>query len=230
MRLVLFDIDGTILRTKGAGRQAIKRALEEVYGAAGPVDAWPFGGKTDPLICYELMAEVGLSRAEVDAKLDEAIARYLCYLEAELSSTATSRLMPGIIPLLESLARDERVTLGLLTGNVKPGARLKLARHGLTAYFRLGAYGCDHFERRELPAVAVERARALTGRHFQGKEVVIIGDTPADVACGRGLGVRAIAVATGAFRLEDLQACAPDFAFETLEGTAGVLDAIFRPA
>lgn len=230
MRLVLFDIDGTILATKGAGRQAIKRALKDVFGAAGPVDAWPLGGKTDPLICYELMAEVGLSRAEVDAKLDEAIARYLHYLEAELESKATSRLMPGIVPLLESLARDERVTLGLLTGNVKTGARLKLGRHGLMGYFRLGAYGCDHFERCELPAVAVERARALTGRHFLGKEVVIIGDTPADVACGRELGVRAIAVATGSFSREDLQACGPDFAFETLEGTDSVLDAIFQPA
>lgn len=226
MRLVLFDIDGTLIRTKGSGRKALGQALQEVYGATGPVETWDFGGKTDPLLCYELLGAAGLSREAIDARMDAALERYLHYLRG-LLTPETCRVMPGVEPLLEALARDERVTLGLLTGNVQEGAQAKLAVHGLDRYFDFGAYGCDSGVRSELPAVAVRRALERTGREHRGKEVVIIGDTPADVACGRHLDVRSIAVATGTYSLDALLAHEPDAAFETLEPFERVWSAIF---
>lgn len=227
MRLVLFDIDGTLVRTKGSGRKALGKALLETYGATGPVETWDFGGKTDPLLCYELMGAVGLSREAVDAKLDAALDRYLQYLR-ELLTPETCWVLPGVFPLLEALARDARVTLGLLTGNVQAGAQAKLSVHGLDRYFAFGAFGCDSGVRRDLPEVAVRRAQDRTGRLHRGKEVVVIGDTPADIQCGRHLGVRAIAVATGTYGPASLAEHAPDAVFETLEPLDRVLETIFR--
>lgn len=226
MRLVLFDIDGTLIRTKGSGRAALGRALQEIYGATGPVETWDFGGKTDPLLCYELMGAAGLSREAVDARMDAALDRYLHHLRG-LLTPETCRVLPGVFPLLDALAQDDRVTLGLLTGNVQAGAEAKLSVHGLDRYFDFGAFGCDSGVRRDLPEVAVRRARERTGREHRGKEVVIIGDTPADIECGRHLGVRAIAVATGTYSHEALSAHAPDAAFETLEPLERVMAAIF---
>ncbi|HEY9855991.1 MAG TPA: HAD family hydrolase [Stenomitos sp.] len=225
MRLVLFDIDGTLIRTKGAGRKALGLALQEVYGATGPVESWDFGGKTDPLLCHELLEAAGLSRAVIDARMDAALDRYLEHLR-ELLTPETCWVMPGVEAVLAALAADPTVTLGLLTGNVQEGAQAKLAVHGLDRYFDFGAYGCDSAVRSDLPAIAVQRALDRTGRTHQGKEVVIIGDTPADIACGRHLGVRAIAVATGTYGLEALRGHEPDAAFQTLEPLDRVLAAI----
>lgn len=225
MRLVLFDIDGTLIRTKGSGRKALGRALQEVYGTTGPVETWDFGGKTDPLLCYELLGAAGLAREAIDARMDQALERYLAYLQEALTPE-TCWVLPGIEAVLEALSGLPHVTLGLLTGNVRAGARAKLAVHGLDRYFAFGAFGCDSAVRRDLPAIAVERARVRTGRAHRGKEVVVIGDTPADIDCGRHLGVRSIAVATGTYGLAALQGHAPDAAFATLEPLDRVLAAI----
>lgn len=226
MRLVLFDIDGTLIRTKGSGRRALGMALAEVYGTTGPVETWDFGGKTDPLLFYELLGAAGLSRAAIDERMDEALERYLAHLR-ELLTPETCRVLQGVEPLLEALQQEAGVTLGLLTGNVQEGARAKLAVHGLDRFFDFGAFGCDSAVRSDLPAFAVQRAYERTGRAHEGKQVVIIGDTPADIACGRHLGVRSIAVATGTYGLEALQAHDPDAAFETLEPLERVWAAIF---
>lgn len=224
-RLILFDIDGTLLSLRGAGKGSFRRGLEEVYGTAGPIDGWDFGGKTDRLLCHELLGAAGLPAHEIEAGIDQALTRYLGYLEAALAARPV-HVHPGIVELLEILADDPRVTLGILTGNVADGARLKLSAVGLNGYFRLGSYGSDSANRRDLPAVAISRAHALTGTLFAGKEVVIIGDTPHDIDCGKVLSNRTIAVATGTFSTDSLQVHAPDFVFETLEATEQVLHAI----
>lgn len=224
-RLILFDIDGTLLSLYGAGKGSFRRALEEVYGTAGPIEGWDFGGKTDHLLFHELLGAAGLPAHAIDAGMDEALSLYLGYLEDALAHHPV-HVHPGVVELVETLASDSEVMLGLLTGNVAAGARIKLSAIGLADYFLLGSYGCDSANRRDLPPVAISRAEALSGHRFAGKDVVIIGDTPHDIDCGKVNGNRTIAVATGGFGLEALRAYAPDFAFETLEAKAEVLHAI----
>jgi phosphoglycolate phosphatase-like HAD superfamily hydrolase len=231
MKLVLFDIDGTLLWTDGAGRRAIERALVDAAGTAGPITTYRFDGKTDPQIVRELLSLAGHADAD-DAALIEAVCRrYVDHLRAELAQpTHATRLMAGIAELLAALdapATRERALVGLLTGNVAPGAAMKLRSAGLDpARFRVGAYGSDSARRVDLPAVAAERAAALTGTRFAGSDVVIVGDTPDDVACGRPFGARCVAVATGSYDVAALRATGADHVFATLADTAAVLDAI----
>lgn len=232
MKLVLFDIDGTLLWTDGAGRRAIERALVDEAGTAGPIATYRFDGKTDPQIVRELLSLAGHAGAH-DARLIEAVCRrYVDHLRAELAQpTQTTRLMDGIADLLEALeapAARERALIGLLTGNVAPGAAMKLRSAGLDpARFRVGAYGSDSARRADLPPVAAARAAALTGRSFSGPDVIIVGDTPDDVACSRPFGARSVAVATGSYDVAALRAAGADHVFATLVDTPAVLDAIF---
>jgi phosphoglycolate phosphatase len=226
-RLVLFDIDGTLLSAGGAGARALRDALVEVYGQSGPVGTYNMGGRTDPQIVRELMTAAGMAMDQVQPRLDEVWERYLRNLRGEVERTAIHAL-PGVPALLERVERGgDPTVLGLLTGNVVEGARMKVDAAGLGFdRFRVGAYGSDHWERPELPAVATRRARELTGMEFAGKEIVIIGDTPFDIACGEHLGVRTIAVATGTHPAEELAACGPDYLFEDLSDTDAVWRAI----
>ena len=153
---------------------------------------------------------------------------YLDLLGPHLTASTAAHLKPGIPALLDALEAEENVVLGLLTGNLERGARVKLDRFGLADRFVLGAYGSDHAVRRELPAVALARAEAKTGRVFTGKEIVIIGDTQHDIECGAHLGVRAIGVATGQYALDELKPYGADALFEDLSDTERVLDAILR--
>jgi phosphoglycolate phosphatase len=223
-RLILFDIDGTLLSAGGAGKRAIRAALEEVFGTAGPVNAYSFAGRTDPEIVRDLMRAAGIDDREIEAGLPALWFRYLERLHREITEERVAAF-PGVAELVERIehAGGETV-LGLLTGNIADGARIKVeaARLGF-ARFRVGAFGSDHAERPELPAIAVQRARAHTGIGFTGKEIVVIGDTPLDVACGAALGVRTIATATGGYTLAELEACAPDHAFADL----GDVDAVW---
>ena len=231
MKLVLFDIDGTILLTAGAGKRAIHRALIEVYGATGP-DDHRFDGKTDPQIVRELMRIVGHEDDHIDAKMSELLARYVGYLHEELRARPDGvRLMPGIHELLDALAERADVVLGLLTGNLVDGARAKLEAAGIDPKrFVVGAYGSDHETRSELPAVALARARRELRLAIDGSDVVVIGDTPADLQCGRGIGARAIGVATGHFTVEDLASHQPAAVFRDLSCTWEVVDAILATA
>ena len=229
-RLVLFDIDGTILLTAGAGRRAITTALHE---AVGPADAFAevrFDGKTDPQIVGELLAAAGHMGPHEAERIEALCRRYVTLLERELAEPAgATRLMPGVQPLLEALEAHDEVLLGLLTGNVAEGAALKLRAGGIDpARFAVGAYGSDAAHRPDLPAIAAERASPLFGRVPRGHEVVIIGDTPADVACGAPIGARAIAVATGGYSVGDLAVCGAHAVFPDLSDTARVLAAILQ--
>ncbi|HEX7020647.1 MAG TPA: HAD family hydrolase [Gemmatimonadaceae bacterium] len=230
MKLVLFDIDGTILHGGGAGRRAINRALVEVFGSAGPADH-RFDGKTDPQIVRELMRRVGHGDEHIDDRMDELLAQYLVYLEVELRDPDQgARVYPGVRELLDELHRHSEVMLGLLTGNLVDGARAKLRAVDIDpGMFRVGAYGSDHEDRPELPAIAQRRAREQLGLHVVGGDVVVIGDTPADVACGRGIGARAIAVATGHYSAEELASHGPAAVFRDLTNTEAVITAILEP-
>jgi len=212
-RLILFDIDCTLVDAHGAGGRAILRALKDVYGVEGELGDYSFHGRTDPGIIRDLAELWGAAgRGDGRAREAECIARYVDLLRGEVAGGEVETL-PGVRELVTALAADRRALNGLLTGNVKEGARLKLEPTGLLPLFKVGAYGSDSALRAELPAVAVARAEALTGRRFAGKDVVVVGDTPADVECGAALGVTAVAVATGRHRLDELAACRPDHAF-----------------
>jgi phosphoglycolate phosphatase-like HAD superfamily hydrolase len=227
LKLVLFDIDGTILLTDGAGKRAMDRALIEVFGSRGP-DDHPFGGKTDPQIVRELMRIVGHEDPHIDTHMPALLDRYLAYLGEELDAGASKvETMPGIHALLDVLDQRHDVIVGLLTGNLVAGARAKLAAVGLEfERFKVGAFGSDHEARGELPAVAQRRARDQLGVDVAGPDVVVIGDTPADIHCGQSIGARAIAVATGHYSVDDLRAHHPAVVFEDLADTAAVVAAI----
>lgn len=230
-KLVLFDIDGTILLTDGAGRRAVHRALTEVFGGTGPGDH-RFDGKTDPQIVRELMRFEGHTDARIDAAMPAVFDRYVELLREELQTGAAGvRLMPGVRELLDALAVRSDVVLGLLTGNLMAGAHAKLRAAGIDpSIFRVGAFGSDHEVRGELPAVAQRRVRDELRIDIAGRDVVVIGDTPADIDCGRSIGARAIGVATGHYSVDELRRHDPAALFADLSPTADVLRAILGSA
>jgi phosphoglycolate phosphatase-like HAD superfamily hydrolase len=231
LRLILFDIDGTLLWTDGAGRRAIQRALLDEMGTAGPIEDYRFDGKTDPQIVRELMTLAGHPDAEAEERIAAVCRRYVGLLEAELAQpTQQTRLFAGVRELLAALEPHEaagRALVGLLTGNLEGGATLKLRSAGLDpARFAVGAYGSDSGRRADLPAIAAERAARKTGNSFAGADVVIVGDTPDDIACGRPMGARVVAVATGFYRVDQLRAAGAAQVFEHLADTAAVTSAL----
>jgi len=228
-RLVLFDIDGTLLTSNGAAPRAFRRALETVFGTSGPQHGYSFAGRTDPRIARDLLGMAGIDEEAVDARLSEVWPLYLGNLRREMEVTRPT-VYPGVAALLDRLDREaDTVVTGLLTGNVDGGARMKLEAAGLGwERFVVGAFGSDHHDRAALPAVAIDRAEALKGHRFAGKSVVIVGDTPADIACGAHLGVRSIAVATGDYATHELHPHGPDHLFEDLSDVEAVLGALLN--
>ncbi len=232
MKLVLFDIDGTILWTDGAGRRAIHRALLDEMGTAGPIERYRFDGKTDPQIVGDLLSLAGHPESAGD-RIEAVCRRYLALLESELARpTQRTRVLAGVPELLAALVPHEaagRALVGLLTGNLEGGAAMKLASAGLDPRrFAVGAFGSDSHYRPDLPAIAARRAAERTGQAIPGRDVVIIGDTPDDVACGVPIGARVVAVATGFYDVTALRAAGAAHVFADLRDTAAVLDAILE--
>jgi phosphoglycolate phosphatase-like HAD superfamily hydrolase len=228
VHLFLFDVDGTLLTAQGAGREAFAQALTAVYGTTGPVERYDFRGKTDPQIVHDLMTSAGLTRAAIGGRLAAFFDAYVTVLEGLVDTTGRVRVMPGIPEVVRRLGRREDALVGLLTGNIERGARIKLQPTGLLPHFRLGAYGSDEIDRRRLPAVACERARSLAGSEVPFDRVTIIGDTPLDVDCARACGARAVAVATGQYGHAELAACTPDLLFADFADIDTVLSALTR--
>jgi phosphoglycolate phosphatase len=225
--LVLFDIDGTLLSAGRASREALAHAFRRHGIADMGFDGYDFSGKTDPQIIRELFERAGSCAEDLASAVDTVLDYYLPELEARIAPEAVVAKR-GAADLLRLLHGRTDVTLALLTGNHERGARAKLAPIGFNEYFPFGAFGNDHADRYELPRIAVARARERTGREFQGKRVVVVGDSVHDVACGRGLNVKSVAVATGLTSPERLASEGPDHLFADFSDFAAVAEAIVR--
>ena len=221
-RLILFDIDGT-LAEGGPAKEAFCVAMEATFGTAGTIEKYSFAGKTDPQIARELLANSGFVDADIDARFPALWDGYVEELESRIA-TNPMRLLPGVGQLVEALEAEAGVALGLVTGNIVRGARLKLGSVGLDQRFHVGGYGSDHEERQHLPGVALSRALDTWGVDFPRDRVFVVGDTPRDVQCGKHHGTRTIAVATGHFDVEELEGTGADVVLSDFSEVAAVVE------
>lgn len=217
--LVLFDIDGTLVLTGRAGMRAMNRACEETVGHANALSGVAVAGRTDWIILHDVMANHGLSLDDV--RLDELRRLYVGHLAEEiiLPGEGVKDVMPGIRELLDRLHGQPDVALGLLTGNFEGGARIKLEHFDLWKYFPVGAFGGDSPDRNALVPVALRRARERRIADLPPQRVVVVGDTPHDVACAHAVGAVAVAVATGGYTVEQLRETHADYVFSDLRDT-----------
>jgi phosphoglycolate phosphatase len=229
-KLVLFDIDGTLVLTGGAGIRAMNRACEEVVGHPLALDGIPVAGRTDRIILTDVVARAGHA---LDGGLLERLRDgYISNLREEIERPGRTQsfeslgarggvkaVMPGIRELLDMLERRDDVFLGLLTGNFEAGARIKLEHFDLWRYFRCGAYGDDAADRNELVPFALERARRCGLPDIAPDHILVVGDTPHDVACARAVGATPVGVATGGFTVEQLRDSGAGIVFQDLGRT-----------
>jgi len=226
-RFILFDIDGTLIRTGGAGCRALTRAFEDLYGIPRALDGVPLAGRTDPLIVAGVLAAAGHATVDHAEGLEAFRQRYYGFLVEELGEGLEhQRVLPGVVPLLERLGAGVGNVMTLLTGNYAEGARIKLEHFGLWQHFGWGAFGEDAADRNGLVAVALERAAERGWPVGASGRTIVVGDTPLDIACARAAGVRSIAVATGDYGVDALGEAGADVIFETLADTEAVLDAL----
>ena len=223
-RLLLFDIDGTLLWTQGAGREATRLAMIEVFGTEANIAAHQFGGKTDWQTLVDQLCAFGFTAQDVERGMPafhEAMARNL----ASIINDYQVEPCPGALALIQTLRQRDDVLLGLVTGNVKDAAAVKLRAAGFDpAWFPVGAYGHEALERDHLPAIALARAVEHYRIRLQPEDVLVIGDTPADVSCARALGAAAIAVGTGFCERAELIACNPNHYIDDLNAFLDILD------
>ena len=213
--LYLFDIDGTLLLSGGAGSAALDRVFAARHGLKDAMAQVSCAGKTDPLIIAEVFA-AHLDRAPEADEIAAILEDYVPHLRHALSQPRHFRLMPAVIEILDFLAAESEVYLGLATGNSRPGARAKLERAGLWQRFALGGFGDDSAERAELVERAIERAHAHWNVELRRERIVVVGDTPSDIRAARACGVRAVAVATGSVERAVLERHEADVVFDTL--------------
>ncbi|HEX3735451.1 MAG TPA: HAD family hydrolase [Solirubrobacterales bacterium] len=212
---VLFDIDGTLLVTGGAGAVAWQRAFRELHGIDANIEEHTHAGMTDPEIAEIVFREV-IGRDGSDAERAEAIAGYLSHLGDAVAESDGYRVMPGIEDLLPRLV-EQGVLLGIVTGNIESAAHIKLARADLNRFFAFGGYGSDSRDRTELTRKALERGGEIAGHPVNLAAAIAVGDTPRDVIAGHGAGIKVVGVATGAYGVEELRDADADWAIETAE-------------
>lgn len=236
-KLVLFDIDGTLVLTGGAGIRAMNRACEELVGHPHALEGIPVAGRTDRIILSDVVTRAGHSLD--DGLLEQLRDRYVDNLRAEIEKpgrlqsfeslgprSGIKAVMPGVRELLDVLERRDDVFLGLLTGNFRSGARIKLEHFDLWRYFRCGAFGDDAADRNALVPFAVTRARECGLHDINPADILVVGDTPHDVACALAVGAIPVAVATGGFTSAQLRESGADIVFETLGTTTDFLKLI----
>ena len=216
LRLLLFDIDGTLLRASGAGREAKRRALQQVFGSSDGIESHQFGGKTDWFSLLELLEHKGIPTGEIRARLpsfERVMARHLAQIIAHYEVTPC----PGALVLVRRLRQHKDRLPGIVTGNFAATAPVKLRAAGFDpAWFPVGAYGNEALDRNELPPLALERAMAHTGWMITPDQVAVIGDTPADIESARAMGALAVAVETGYTSSDILRAAQPDYLLPNL--------------
>jgi phosphoglycolate phosphatase-like HAD superfamily hydrolase len=211
--LILWDIDGTILHSGGAGMTALHAALRTVFGKAGTFDGIDFAGRTDPWIIRQIFARFGIE--DTKENFERYVDGYIGTLPGILAGSG-SQVFPGVAEILRGAGAYPAVAHGLLTGNLRRGAQTKLGHHGLWDFFPIGAFADDSAVRNELGPHALRRAHGHWGVEFSPERVWIVGDTPHDIACARAFGASVLAVATGASSASDLAAHRPDAVLENL--------------
>ena len=218
-KLVLFDIDGTLVLTGGAGLRAMNRACETVVGAAWALDGIQLAGRTDWIILHDALRRIG--RDLDDALFAMLRDRYLEFLREEIAlpGRGVKAVMPGVRDLLDALHTREDVFLGLLTGNFEEGARIKLEHFDLWRYFRCGAFGDDAADRNALVPFAVDRARGCGLADLPNEHIFVVGDTPHDVACAVAVDAVPVAVATGGYSVDQLRESGAEIVFDDLSDT-----------
>ncbi len=215
IRAVLFDIDGTILVTGGAGGVAWQRAFEELHGVEANVAEHTDAGMTDPEIAAIIFREV-IGREGTQEERSKAIGCYLKHLPDAVAESPGYRVMPGIEELLPRLI-EAGVLLGLVTGNIEAAAHIKLARAHLNRFFSSGGYGSDSADRTEVTKAALARSRLVSGGTLADGACIAVGDTPRDVTAGHGAGIAVVGVATGSYSVEQLRKAGADWALEEIE-------------
>lgn len=228
MILVLFDIDGTLLKSGGCGRAATRLAVHDVFGTVGELDNVNFAGRTDWEILNKALIPAGIPAADIQAQItsyNQAVTQHLQAIIGEFPVKAC----PGAPELVAVLRDNPHILLGLVTGNMPGLAPVKLRTAGFNPDdFKIGAYGSEGWQRAMLPPLALRRARGFARIDFPGERIVLIGDTPGDITCAESVQGRTIAVATGPFSVAELHAHEPTHAFEDLSDLDTVMDAILN--
>jgi phosphoglycolate phosphatase-like HAD superfamily hydrolase len=221
--LYLFDIDGTLITSGGAGETSYREAVAQFCGSLAPLEGINFAGNTDTGLARSVLVAAGMEPTQ-----ETIMALHDTYLEILIQRIHQHQgsILPGIIQLLDRLKERSECVLALLTGNLAAGAELKLTHYGVWHYFDFGAYADDHHERNRLGPVAVSRAFEAHGEEFTPDRIYVIGDTPRDIECGKAFGAKTVAVATGKYSREDLASHHPDFLFQDLSNVEAVLEAI----
>ena len=225
-RLILFDIDETLISSDGAGRRAIGKALAEMFDVDLSNIKVSMSGKTDPQILTEILSAGAIAESEINARMKEILDIYISLLQEQIDKSKSYIIHKGVPEILDVLVKTENAFLGLLTGNIETGARMKLNRFDLNKFFPIGAFGSDSANRMDLPKIATDRGNNHYQIEFAPEEVTIIGDSIYDVMCAKGFGAKSLAVNTGVTRREMLVEQNPDFLFDDLSDTEKVLEAI----
>lgn len=221
MKLLLFDIDGTLIHSDGAGMRAMTAAFEQLYGIADAFKGVSMAGRTDTSILIDAFINYQLPFTTDD--ITNFKNRYAELLPIELRKANKQRIMPGVNQLLEALKKRNNIYIGLLTGNWEVSGRIKLHHFGLNDYFHFGAFADDSPQRDQLLPFAWQRCQARYGCEVKREDIFIIGDTPHDILCAKPHGVRSVAVAAASHSLDDLRPFAPDYLLTDLSDTAAVL-------
>jgi len=214
-RLILFDLDGTLVNTGGAGLRAFDRAMADEFDPGMNLDILSPAGMTDPAIFREIFVS-NRDRMPTAEEEERLFGRYLECLEDEVRDSKDFRVLPGVEALLHDLAGQDGLFLGLGTGNLEAGARIKLERPGLNGFFPFGGFGSDSSDRTELLRIAVDRGTRFAKGDTAPEAVFVVGDTPRDVSAGKAIGARTLAVASGPYARDDLAACRPDLLGDNL--------------